>query len=302
MNREQKMKNIGRSWAVGISLLLHCLVLLGLEVGTLPGSAPRPETMAVYLAIPSVEVFSNPKVEIHADDPTNPEPTSLSSLELNGQELKIDRAEIGIEATSAVELDENNPTLEETKVEAFSPKESAESEPEPFLVAEIDYASDTEELGVRSKPQALIDTSVPYNPIGIINSSEDRVDTDHRSPITDHQSSLLAFAGDPAALGMLARDALGPDLVEAQILSLPEPMYPVLSRKRGEEGRVMLEVTISAEGGVRSAEIQTSSSYSRLDRAALDAVKMATFRPATEFGRPVESVKKVAFRFRLEHK
>ena len=297
-----ELKINGHSRAVGISLLLHCLVLLGLGVGTLPGSAPRPNTMAVYLAIPSVEVFSNPKVEILADDPTNPEPTSLSSLELNGQGLKIDRAQIGIEATSAVELDENNSTLEETKVEALSPKESAESEPEPLLVAEIDYASDTEELGVRNKPQALIDTSAPYNPIGIINSSEDRVDTDHRSPITDHQSSLLAFAGDPAALGMLARDALGPDLVQAQILFLPEPAYPVLCRKRGEEGRVVIEIEISAKGKVLKAQVANSSSYARLDRAAQNAVKKASFSPAMEFGRPVESQRTVAYVFRLEGK
>jgi len=124
--------------------------------------------------------------------------------------------------------------------------------------------------------------------------------TDHRSPITDHQSSLLAFAGDPAALGMLARDVLGPDLVQAQILFLPEPAYPVVSRKRGEEGRVVLEVSISAEGEVRRAEIQTSSSYSRLDRAALDAVKMAIFRPATEFGVPVQSERTIAYRFELK--
>ncbi|MCJ7500858.1 energy transducer TonB, partial [bacterium] len=145
------------------------------------------------------------------------------------------------------------------------------------------------------------ETSNSYNPGGIINGAKDRVDTDYRLPITDHQPPLLAFAGDPAALGMIVHDALGPDLMEAQILFLPEPAYPVLCRKRGEEGRVMLEITISAEGGVRSAEIQTSSSYSRLDRAALDAAKMAIFRPATEFGVPVQSERTIAYRFELEN-
>jgi protein TonB len=123
-------------------------------------------------------------------------------------------------------------------------------------------------------------------------------DTRHQTPDT----ALLAYAGDPAALGMLARDALGPNLVQAQILSLPEPLYPVLCRKRGEEGRVVLEVKISAEGGVRSAEISESSSYARLDREALKAVKMATFRPATESGVPVQSERTIAYRFRLENK
>ena len=113
--------------------------------------------------------------------------------------------------------------------------------------------------------------------------------------------ALLAFAGDPASLGMMALDALGKGLVKAEALSLPEPVYPVLSRKRGEEGRVVIELEISAGGKVLKAEVANSSSYPRLDRAALEAVKKAAFYPATEYGRPIESKREIAFRFELEN-
>jgi len=115
-------------------------------------------------------------------------------------------------------------------------------------------------------------------------------------------NAMLAFAGDPAALGMMVPDILGPDLIEAEIMALPEPVYPVLSRKRGEQGRVVIEVEISAEGKVLKARITSSSSYPRLDSAALEAVKTAIFGPAIEYGRPVVSMTKVAYRFELEGK
>ncbi len=99
---------------------------------------------------------------------------------------------------------------------------------------------------------------------------------------------------------MLTREVLGPDLVEAEALSLPEPSYPILSRKRGEEGRVIIEIEISAKGKVLRAQIARSSSYTGLDRGALEAVKEADCSPATEFGLPVESELKVAYRFELK--
>jgi protein TonB len=99
---------------------------------------------------------------------------------------------------------------------------------------------------------------------------------------------------------MMARGALGNGLVKAEALSLPEPLYPVLSRKRGEEGRVIIELEISAKGKVLKAEVTKSSSYPRLDRAALEAVKKAAFSPATEYGRPFESKREIAFRFELK--
>jgi protein TonB len=123
-----------------------------------------------------------------------------------------------------------------------------------------------------------------------------------QSSILNSQSGsvLLAFAGDPVSLGMIGLDAVGPDLVEARILSLPEPVYPVLSRKRGEEGRVIIQVEISAEGKVLKAGVTSSSSYPRLDSAALKAIQNAAFAPAIEYGVPVESTTKVAYRFQLK--
>jgi protein TonB len=114
-------------------------------------------------------------------------------------------------------------------------------------------------------------------------------------------NAMLAFVGDPVAAGIIPMTE-GDNILVAKILSLPEPVYPTLSRRRGEEGRVVIKIRVSAQGAVRGAQIETSSSYPRLDRAALEAVHMAQFSPALEYGRQVESERIVAYRFELEGK
>ena len=128
-------------------------------------------------------------------------------------------------------------------------------------------------------------------------SGSTRIYPDARHQTLD--TSLLAFVGDPVAAGIIPVSD-GGGLLTAAILSLPEPTYPALSRKRGEEGRVVVKIKVSAMGEVRSAELHSSSSYPRLDRAALAAVERARFSPATEYGRLVESERVVAYRFELE--
>ena len=107
--------------------------------------------------------------------------------------------------------------------------------------------------------------------------------------------------GDPVAAGIIPMTE-GDNILAAKILSLPEPVYPTLSRRRGEEGRVVIKIRVSAQGAVRGAQIETSSSYPRLDRAALEAANMAQFSSALEYGRPVESERIVAYRFELENR
>jgi len=265
---------------VGASLLLHGIVLVGMGVGALPGSASGPGELVVYLAMPSAVAEKVSVTTAISGVETIPEiaqARSIPQVQQKPQEI-----------------------MPQTAAEIMVPEEKLD--PERLPEAEVDSLLNPEEVKVVTKPQAFIETSNSDNPNEIINGSEDGFATDYRSPITDHRPPLLAFAGDPAALGMIARDVLGPGLVGAEVLSLPEPVYPVLSRKRGEEGRVVIELEISAKGKVLKAEVANSSSYPRLDRAALAAVKAAAFSPATEYGRPVESERKVAYRFRLEEK
>jgi protein TonB len=80
----------------------------------------------------------------------------------------------------------------------------------------------------------------------------------------------------------------------------PRPDYPAQSKRRGEEGRVVLRVLINEKGEAERIEIQKSSGYERLDEAAREAVQRAQFRPHREDGRPVTVYAIVPITFRLD--
>jgi protein TonB len=81
---------------------------------------------------------------------------------------------------------------------------------------------------------------------------------------------------------------------------LPIPDYPRDSRRRGEQGTVVLDVEVSADGHVESVAIVSSSGYPRLDEAAALAIREAQFTPALLDGRAVGGTVRVPYRFRLD--
>jgi protein TonB len=63
-------------------------------------------------------------------------------------------------------------------------------------------------------------------------------------------------------------------------LNNPPPSYPAVSKRAGEQGRVMLRVHVDAMGAVEEIEVQASSGFARLDEAARSAVRRWRFIPA----------------------
>ena len=77
------------------------------------------------------------------------------------------------------------------------------------------------------------------------------------------------------------------------------PIYPPICRRRGEEGKVMLQWQVLASGRCGWVKVVQSSGYELLDQAAVEAVKNADFHPAASAGRSVDSVMACTFRFTL---
>jgi protein TonB len=71
-----------------------------------------------------------------------------------------------------------------------------------------------------------------------------------------------------------------------QYLVPPVLIYPRLSERNGERGRVMVRVFIDASGLPQDVQIGSSSGFARLDAAALAAVRQARFKPYSENGQP----------------
>ena len=87
---------------------------------------------------------------------------------------------------------------------------------------------------------------------------------------------------------------------DASYLQNPAPAYPALSRKWHEQGKVLLQVKVTATGIAEHVEIKRSSGYPRLDEAALNAVRQWRFVPARRGDGAVAASVLVPIVFRLD--
>lgn len=91
-----------------------------------------------------------------------------------------------------------------------------------------------------------------------------------------------------------------PPHFDADYLDNPKPAYPRLSRRLGEQGRVLLRVYVNADGGPAQIEIARSSGHERLDSAAQEAVRGWQFAPARQGDRALAAWVVVPIVFSLE--
>jgi len=96
----------------------------------------------------------------------------------------------------------------------------------------------------------------------------------------------------------------GPGALSGELaLTCPDrapPTYPAISRRLGEEGKVILRVELDETGRVDRATVQTSSGFTRIDEAALATVKRWRCNPATRDGVAVRAAAIQPFNFVLE--
>ncbi|MEZ5628605.1 MAG: energy transducer TonB [Rhodocyclaceae bacterium] len=88
---------------------------------------------------------------------------------------------------------------------------------------------------------------------------------------------------------------------DAAYLNNPSPRYPRLSRRVGEQGKVLLRVLVSESGAASEVRLHQSSGHNRLDEAARSAVSKWTFEPARQGDRPIANWVIVPIEFKLEN-
>ena len=87
---------------------------------------------------------------------------------------------------------------------------------------------------------------------------------------------------------------------DAQYLQNPKPAYPAISKRLGEQGKVVVRVLIGPDGTAQKAEIRQSSGYERLDQAALNTVLAWRYVPGKRGGVPEAMWFNVPINFVLE--
>ena len=116
-------------------------------------------------------------------------------------------------------------------------------------------------------PLAVADaTPVPHAPTGVMAPPQ------ALSPIT----APVAATPAPPKVELPSSDA--------DYLQNPKPSYPAMSKRLGEQGRVIVRVLIGVDGSAQKAEIRQSSGFDRLDQAALATTQRWRYVPGKRGG------------------
>ncbi len=146
---------------------------------------------------------------------------------------------------------------------------------------------------VKPQPVKQQHTPTPRTPTPQIEATQSTLPAP-AAPVAAPPVEIKAAPPAPAA------EPLVQPRFDADYLKNPAPNYPPLSRRMGEEGKVILRVLVNPQGSADSVEIRTSSGSQRLDDAAVNTVKHWKFIPAKRGDTAVQSAVLVPIIFKLE--
>lgn len=128
-------------------------------------------------------------------------------------------------------------------------------------------------------PPPLVQVPVPVPTVATISD-----------PVPVPLAPALVAAPVPAAMPsvMTAPSGIvqGGDIGTQMVAGKP-PRYPIDSRRKREQGVVVLTLTLSIDGAVESLAVTQSSGFARLDNAARDAVRGWRWKPMIRDGQAV---------------
>jgi len=132
-------------------------------------------------------------------------------------------------------------------------------------------------------------------------------------PVAEAPSQIAAPAPEPTppappqpapqpaapAIGKPSMDLAAPKNVAHLSCNIAQPDYPSMSRRRGETGTAVIRLTVGLSGKIENVTLQKSSGSSRLDDAALEAVRGSACSPYKENGEAIRATATVPFVFSL---
>jgi protein TonB len=148
------------------------------------------------------------------------------------------------------------------------------------------------------RPVASPSPPAPVMPTQTLATQNETADSSAASSLPAREAlPAPAQAAEPAAAP--AAPLVTQARFDADYLQNPAPIYPALSRRMGEEGKVVLRVFVSPDGLPEKMEVRTGSGSSRLDKAAQDAVRRWKFVPARRGDEAVGAWVQVPIVFKL---
>lgn len=117
------------------------------------------------------------------------------------------------------------------------------------------------------------------------------------APAAAAQAPADAVPGPPPAQAASApvRTAV---LADPKACALPD--YPARAAREGISGTTLLSLLVGADGRVSASRIERSSGSRELDRAAVNALSLCAFKPATSNGVPEAGWAQLAYVWTLD--
>lgn len=109
----------------------------------------------------------------------------------------------------------------------------------------------------------------------------------------------VATVNTPAAPVAAAASTPKTITTGVEYIQAPQPIYPQMSKRMGEQGRVMLRILVNEKGMPQLVLVHTSSGSARLDEAGRQAALRAQFKPHMEDGHAVAVYVIVPLNFQL---
>ncbi len=156
----------------------------------------------------------------------------------------------------------------------------------------------------QSSPAQIVPIPPPEKPVPVQTQHVDEVlpEVQKMSPV-EQPVAAAALAPPPESKPAAPQAPVvlntQPDY-RADYLNNPRPPYPMVARRMGYRGKVVLNVEVLAEGRAGQVQLFSSSGHEILDNAALQTVKTWRFTPARRLGQPVTEWFLVPINFSLE--
>jgi protein TonB len=203
---------------------------------------------------------------------------SASYLSANGQD-RFTRISAVIVAhallISALATAERSiPVLKQPKPITVTLVDSKPPSPEPIKLRPVESAP-----LLPAPPQLVLPITVDTPPVAVAAATP--VNVAAPTPVAVATPTLPSIPS-PAAV-----PADMPPTADASAEGNAKPVYPKASRALGEQGRVLLDVYVRADGSVGEIRLHQTSGFDRLDDAALKAVHQWHYRPARQAGKEI---------------
>ncbi|MFZ6657283.1 TonB family protein [Undibacterium sp. TJN19] len=124
-------------------------------------------------------------------------------------------------------------------------------------------------------------------------------------PVTENQITVQPSVAVPQVVAK-AEPVAAPvaptqpkQISAVEYLRAPQPDYPPMARRLGEEGKVTMRILVNEKGVAERVEIQKSSGSNRLDEAAKTAILRAIFKPYLEDGKALTVIATATINFSL---